>query len=335
MKLQQVRMLAVGLIVVFPILLVLDVMGYRMMGRTERTLRAQARAAEILRAEARTAAALTLSEFAGRQALAYQDGAALDAYRTARESALTGLGSLKAFAAGDASLAKAIGALGPLLAQEYAALDQRIESRDKTPAAAAYDKGLEAKILELGNKSREQLDGIRSAQENALASYDEEASGSSKRAVRVLEAADALALWSVALAALLVFRDTQRRQWRGVERRMHSRVLETLPLAVLATDDHGIILYSNPAAHALFEYPGEDLLGRHVSALEGAREASEERHRAIDEQLAATGSWAGELETAKRSGVTFRCAARATRMDVSGKFLQLYTFESLPETPAS
>jgi len=335
MKLQQLKMLAAGLIAVFPILLVLDVIGYRMIRRTERSLGVEARADEVLRADERTADGLALSEFAAREALAYKDVAALDTYRTAREGALRGLDSLKALAAGDPSLAKALSQLDPLLSEEYAAFEQRMGSRDKSPAAAAHDKELEARIPELGKKSRELLDGIRSGAESALAVNREDASANSKRGAVVLEIADALALWSVALAALLLFRDTQRREWGGVERRMHSRVLEKLPLAVLATDDHGIILYSNPAAHALFEYPGDDLLGRHLSVLEGAREPSEERHRAIDEQLATTGTWTGELEAAKRSGVTFHCVIRATRMDVSGKVIQLYIYENTPETRAS
>ncbi|PYV34273.1 MAG: hypothetical protein DMG22_06865 [Acidobacteria bacterium] len=335
MKLQQIKILAAGLIVVFPILLVLDVIGYRMIRRTERSLGVEGRASEVLRADERAATGLTLSEFAARQALAYRDAAALDTYRTARESALRGLDNLKAFAASDPNLANALSLLDPLLSEEYAAFEQRMASHDKSPAAATHDKELEAKILELGKKAREQLDGIRSTAESALAATGGEASASSKSAAVVLEIADALALWSVALAALLLFRDTQRRQWGGVERRMHSRVLETLPLAVLATDDHGIILYSNPATHALFEYRGEDLLGRHVSVLEGAREPSEERHRAIDEQLATAGSWAGELEVAKRSGVTLHCAVRAAQMDVSGKCIQLYIYENTPEARSS
>ena len=88
MKLQQIKILAAGLIVVFPILLVLDVIGYRMIRRTERSLGVEGRASEVLRADERAATGLTLSEFAARQALAYRDAAALDTYRTARESAL-------------------------------------------------------------------------------------------------------------------------------------------------------------------------------------------------------------------------------------------------------
>jgi PAS domain S-box-containing protein len=333
MKLQHIKMLAYGLILVFPILLVLDVMGYQWMRRTESALEAKTQAGDVLLAEERTAAALTLAEFAGREALAAKSPAAFDFYRTARAGAFAGLEGLKPFAESNPAVAKSLPLLGPLFAQEFAAVDQRIES----PAQgqfAARDAELEAKLFDLGEKSRKQLEGIRASEENVLASSQEEATASSKRAATILEGADALALWSVALAALLVFRDTQRRTWAGAERRMQSRALEALPLAVLVTDDHGIILYSNPSAQALFGYGGDKLLGRHVSLVEGDREAWEDRHRAIDEQLAASGAWTGELQARKSDGTTLRCSARVASGDVSGKHFQLYLYDRIPEPPA-
>lgn len=333
MKLHQIKILAYGLILVFPILLALDVIGYRWTRRTERALDAKARAGEILLAEEQAAAALTTAEFAAREALATKSSAALDTYRTARASALAGGASLKPFAASDPMLANSLPSLISLLTQEFAATDQRFERRDKAPAPS--DKELAANILALGEKSRKHLEEIRASEESVLASSQEEANASSKRAATIVEGGDALALWSVALAALLVFRDTQRRAWSGAERRMQSRALDSLPLAVLVADDHGIILYSNASAQALFGYRAEGLLGRHVSVVEGTGEASEERHRAIDEQLAASGSWTGELQACKRDGASFRCSARVASIDVSGRLFQVYLYESVPEAPAS
>jgi PAS domain S-box-containing protein len=334
MKLQQIKMLAYGLILVFPILLVLDVMGYEWMRRTESALEAKARAGDVLLAEERTAAALTLAEFAGREALAAKSTAALGFYRTARAGAFAGLENLKPFAESNPAVAKSLPLLGALFAQEFAAVDQRIES----PAQgqfAARDPELEAKLFDLGEKSRKQLEGIRASEESVLASSQEEANASSKRAATILEGADALALWSVALAALLVFRDTQRRTWAGAERRMQSRALEALPLAVLVTDDHGIVLYSNASAQALFGYRGDNLLGRHVSLVEGERNRSEDRHRAIDEQLAASGTWTGESQGRQSNGTTFRCSLRVASGDVLGKRFQLYLYDRIPESPVA
>jgi PAS domain S-box-containing protein len=333
MKLQQIKILAYGLILVFPILLVLDVMGYQWVRRTESALRARARAEEALRAEERVSAALTIAEFAGREAVAAKSLSAADFYRTARASAFTGFDSLKPFGEMNAVVAKSLTSLGPLLAQEFAVVDQRIESQDQSSPSAPHNE-FEAKLVQLGEKARAQLDAIRASEDNLLASSQEEGNASSKRAATLLEGADALALWSVALAALLVFRDTQRRTWAGAERRMQSRALEALPLAVLVTDDHGIILYSNASVQALFGYKGDNLLGRHVSLVEGEREASEDRHRAIDEQLAAAGTWTGEFQARKSNGTTFRCSLRVSSGDVSGKHFQLYLYDQIPESPA-
>lgn len=334
MRLQQIKMLAYGLILVFPILLVLDVMGYQWLRRTQSALEAKARAGEVLLAEEKTAAALTLAEFAGREALSAKSPAALDFYRTARAGAFSGLESLKPFAEGNPALTKSLPMLGPLFAQEFAAVDQRIESPAQGQIATR-DTELETKLFDLGEKSRKQLEGIRASAETVRASSRDEANASSKRAATLLEGADALALWSVALAALLVFRDTQRRSWAGDERRMQSQALEALPLAVLVTDGHGIILYSNTAAQALFGYKPDNLLGRQVSLVEGDGESSEDRHRAIDEQLAASGTWTGEFQARKSNGTTFRCLARVASGDASGKHFQLYLYDRIPEAPAA
>ena len=139
-----------------------------------------------------------------------------------------------------------------------------------------------------------------------------------------------LALWLVALAALLLYRKSSKQKWEGVERRIKARVLETLPLGVCLTDDHGIILYTNPAEDTLLGYKEGELMGRFLANLES--QPFEDRDRLAEEivnQLQAHGSWSGEFVAVRKDRATFKCRTRAVAMEVPGKQYRIFLQESV------
>ncbi|HUU13304.1 MAG TPA: PAS domain-containing protein [Terriglobia bacterium] len=139
-----------------------------------------------------------------------------------------------------------------------------------------------------------------------------------------------LALWLVALAALLLYRRSSQQKWEGIERRVNARVLENLPLGVCLTDDHGIILYTNPAEDALLGYKQGELMGRFLANLES--QPFEDRDRLAEEivnHLQAQGSWNGEFVAVRKDRSTFRCRTRAVAMEFPGKQYRLFLQENM------
>jgi len=145
-----------------------------------------------------------------------------------------------------------------------------------------------------------------------------------------------LALWLVALAALLLYRKSSEQNWAGVERRINARVLETLPLGVCLTDDHGIILYTNPAEDALLGYKQGELMGRFLANLES--QPFEDRDRLAEEivnQLQARGSWNGEFVAVRKDRSTFTCRTRAVAMEFPGKQYRLFLQENMSDNQSA
>jgi PAS domain S-box-containing protein len=142
-----------------------------------------------------------------------------------------------------------------------------------------------------------------------------------------------LALWLIALAALLMYHKSSEQRWAGVERRMKARILETLPVGVCLTDDSGIILYSNPAEDALLGYKQDELLGRYLVNLESQSGGDRDRMlEEVNDRLNAQGSWQAEFVAVRKDRSTFRCSARAVIMESPGKLYRIFVQEEVSES---
>ena len=134
-----------------------------------------------------------------------------------------------------------------------------------------------------------------------------------------------LTIWLVGVAALLLFHDEKRRAWSGMERRVHTRVLETLPLGVSLSTEAGAIIYANRAEEATFGYDEGELIGQNVTRLHVCgRDGTEPDIEEIIDRLGHAETWSGELTIRKKDGSTARTAAWITNMGVSGKFYRMF-----------
>ena len=177
---------------------------------------------------------------------------------------------------------------------------------------------------------------IRAEETNRLPALSLAASARVHRANQLAPIAGVLAIWMVLLAALLLYRDTTRRTFAGVERRIQTRVVETLPLGVCIVDEHGLIIYTNPAQDALFGYEPGGMVGRHVTAAHNApRGEGDDLFDRAMEDLASQGTWGGSFVAKRKNTTTFNCTSQAATMEMSGKMYRLFLMASGAEPPAS
>lgn len=110
-------------------------------------------------------------------------------------------------------------------------------------------------------------------------------------------------IWIVGVAALLLFYDDSDRFRERVEKRLHTEVLESLPLAVCLTTETGVILYANPAAEAAFGYKPGELVARSVAVLHDASGAGEPSLAEVFARLTPHEMWSGQLPIRTIAGV--------------------------------
>ena len=134
----------------------------------------------------------------------------------------------------------------------------------------------------------------------------------------------ALTIWMIGVAALLLFHD-DRATFRGrIEQRLHSDILESLPLGVCLASESGVILYANPAAESSFGYRPGELVARNVEALrESSEGGSDSRIAEILEQMFGHDVWSGELSLRTREGETVRADSWISSLRVGGKDCRL------------
>jgi PAS domain S-box-containing protein len=134
-----------------------------------------------------------------------------------------------------------------------------------------------------------------------------------------------LLIWLVGVAAFLLFHDEKARAWAGVERRVHTKVLEVFPLGVSVTTDTGVILYANSAEEALFGYEPRELIGGSANRLHALDE--EEGKNTVNEILGRLGLnkvWSGQLPLRKKDGTILKTASWIVNMEIPGKIYRVF-----------
>lgn len=132
-----------------------------------------------------------------------------------------------------------------------------------------------------------------------------------------------LTVWLIGVAAVLLFHDERTRAWKGVERRVHTRILEELPIGVCLTTGAGTILYSNHAEAAILGYEPAELFAKDVNIFVASAETEPAFDDLID-RLPANRSWYGELALTKRDRSLLTVASWVTNLEVAGKFFRVY-----------
>lgn len=192
-------------------------------------------------------------------------------------------------------------------------------ARPRSPEDAARPTTIEATLIEM-----------TAAEVGRLKRQTEEARELSTRAATVLGIGSIVAIWLVALAALLIHRQTVEKRWKGVERRVHTRILETLPVGVCMMDAAGFVLYTNRALDEMTGLKPEESVGRYFSNLH--THPREERDRLIEEitqRLQFGAIWEGEFVGLRKGGKLYRCVARAVATEIGEKPHWLFLQEDL------
>ncbi len=97
--------------------------------------------------------------------------------------------------------------------------------------------------------------------------------------------------------------------------------------SIIATDEHGRIIYANPATETMFGYSAEELKGKDLELL--ATELYRER---IDKQIFGTGTtgkmWSGEILNRRKDGRLLYVSVSVSKMvDKEGNFIALVWFQ--------
>ncbi len=132
-----------------------------------------------------------------------------------------------------------------------------------------------------------------------------------------------LSVWLVGAAAMLLFHDEKARTWTGIERRVHTRILQELPLPVCLTTKGGVILYSNPAQDVALGYQPGELLGKNVTSLIGPTDFEPALEDVLD-RLGPNQNWSGDLELRRTDRTRVETEASITNLEVAGRFYRLY-----------
>ncbi len=110
------------------------------------------------------------------------------------------------------------------------------------------------------------------------------------------------------------------------------RVLASMIEGVVVTDNHGQIIYSNPAFDKMFGYESGELQGRHCSSLNACSRADNQAlFKELIQEICDTGVWRGEFYNRRKDGSTFYTAAHLSALQLNDKKLYIAVEEDITE----
>jgi PAS domain S-box-containing protein len=235
------------------------------------------------------------------------------------------LNQLHEHAANDPSVKAKCQALEPLVESQITLFQRAIDSAKKEGTSI---RGRDLPAGDMPNLMRSIaniLGDIQTAEQIRLEQQGEAATRSMHLANTFTTYGGGLLVWLIGVAAFLLFHDEKARAWAGVERRVHTKVLEVFPLGVSVTTDAGIILYANPAEEALFEYRAGELLGGNANLLH-ALDEEEGKHTVSEilERLGLNKVWSGHLPIRKKDGTILKTASWIVNMEIPGKVYRVF-----------
>lgn len=166
---------------------------------------------------------------------------------------------------------------------------------------------------------------IKAAEQVELQQQSVEVTRSVRLANMLTTYGGGLLIWLVGVAAFLLFHDEKARAWKGVERRVHTTILQTLPLGVSVATDTGIILYANPAEEAILGYGRGELLGNNATLLHDLE--GKDGEQTVSEILGRLNSgraWSGQLAVRRKDKTIHKTPSWVMNMDVPGKVYRVF-----------
>ncbi len=332
MKSSLGKKVAGGFVLALPVLLIIYLVQYRTIFTLIESHHGAAHAAEALGAIEATFSALKDAEIRARGYVITGETSYLNPYQAALIVVGDDLQSVRQLTAGNRRQQDRLRKLEPLIAQKIGQLQQAIDSRKQEAHSGAEQGVVELQGQKLMDNIREVIDEMKTQQQEVLKQRNAAARASARLTPFITTFGAALTLWLVALAALLLHRRATEQRWAAVERRLHARLLETMPVGVCLTDESGVILYTNPAEDALFGYKLEELIGKNVTLLSSSPpEENFEMGNETLKQSNSRGPWAGGFVGRRKNGTTFTGYARVSTMEASGKLSRLFVHEDITE----
>ncbi len=115
-----------------------------------------------------------------------------------------------------------------------------------------------------------------------------------------------------------------------------ARVLASMAEGVTVTDDHGQIVYTNPAFDQMFGYEPGELPGQHTNILNAyPPDENVAVVKDILQRLKTIGTWHGEFYNRKKDGSYFYTAAHISILEVAGKKLYISVQEDVTARKAT
>jgi PAS domain S-box-containing protein len=235
------------------------------------------------------------------------------------------LKQLREHAANEPSLKAKCQALDPLVDSQIASFQSVIDSAKKAGSSPRQRDLNPRNTPNLAPEIAKILADIQTAEQVSLEQQGEAATRSARLAGAFTTYGGGLLIWLVAVAAFLLFHDEKARAWLGVERRVHTKVLEDFPLGVSVTTDAGIILYANSSEEALFGYKPGELLGGNANLLHALdEEGGQQKVNEILERLGMNKVWSGQLPVRKKDGTIMKTASWILNMEFPGKVYRVF-----------
>jgi PAS domain-containing protein len=215
------------------------------------------------------------------------------AYTDAAGRVSSSLEALNQLARNDAALESEMQGLNGL-ATKRLALQHAMDSKKASGIGAPGSP--DSAEFSVAEEADEALAKIRADEQTRSQMELASAAQSASSANTIIKYGGVIMIWAAGVAALLLFYDDAGRFRESVERRLHTDILESLPLGLCLTTASGSVLYANPAAEKAFGYKPGELVARNIAALH--EENDNDAERGILETLARLtprGLWSGKL----------------------------------------
>jgi PAS domain S-box-containing protein len=323
----QRKKIAIAFLFALPVVLVIVFVEHVALLRVSGNAGRMALAAEILHESNAINSLLNEADAQTQKYIAAGgDNASRNLYQSAVSQLNGNLHHLHELTRSDPATQAHLQALDPLVAQRIALSQQEMGPIQKGLAPAQNRAALGVQ----GQKLRDEIDKII-ADTNApllirLRQQGEAADRSARTTEKLTTYGGTLAIWLIGVAAFLLFHDEKKLTWDGVERRVHTKILEALPLGVCLTTDSGLVIYNNPAEESLFGYQPGNMIGQNMADLHAPDGNAPGRSvSTILDQLKFIQIWAGELPIRRKDGTTRKAASWIMNMEIPGKNIQTPT----------
>lgn len=250
-----------------------------------------------------------------------------DYYRSSYGDALTrlngSLAKLDDLSRSDPATQAKLRSLHDASAKRFGFLQREMDSRKMLRSAGA-SATLDPQSANLAAEIETIVAGIRAEKQARSRQEQLNAARSASTVDTFVKYGGVVTIWIVGVAALLLFYDDSGRSRERIEQRLHTDVLESLPLGVCLTTESGAILYANPAAEIAFGYKPGELVARNIALLhDPSGHGTEPSLVEIFARLAPHELWSGELPIRTKDGDVVRAASWIARLHVGEKDCRL------------